>query len=118
MHRRQFLQAVATASGGLSLAALGPVTPPHAGTVRDKLWLFSNPTNGDYGLLRKRSVMSPFEAAVYMGIPNIIMVNIDVITLWMWKPEELADLDSHLSRLEKFAPHSVKCWDFIRWLYN
>jgi hypothetical protein len=44
------------------------------GTVRDKLWLFSNPTNADYGILRKRSVMSPFEAAVYMGIPNIFMV--------------------------------------------
>jgi len=63
------------ASGGLSLSAMDQVTPPRAHTVRDKLWLFSNPTNGDYDLIRKRSVMSPFEAAVYMGIPNIAMVN-------------------------------------------
>ncbi len=73
IRRRQFLQ-TAAASCGLSLSAFGQVIPPKAGTVRDKLWLFSNPTNADYGLLRKRSVMSPFEAAVYMGIPNIFMV--------------------------------------------
>ena len=233
VHRRQFLQTAATASCGLSLSTFGQVVTPKAGTVRDKLWLFSNPTNADYSLLRKRSVMSPFEAAVYMGIPNIIMVQahprksegswykaweppfeqyalplsmlkrvawslvggsdlpitkemaerenkqvltlahktpnivavflddffynppatgvafltleqlrdiqrlikgpdkkmdiyitfyahqlnyriaeylklIDVITLWMWKPEELADVDSHLSRLDELAPHSRK----------
>jgi len=228
IHRRQFLQTAAVASCGLSLSGLGLVTSPRAGTVRDRLWIFSNPTNADYGLLRKRSVMSPFEAAVYMGIPNIFMVQqypkkgeeswykpweppfeqytlplgmlkrvawslvgasgitkdwerkqvlsmahktpnivgvylddffhdepgtevaslnldqlrdiqrqikgpdkkmdlyvtfyarqlnlpieehlklIDVITLWMWKPEELADLDTHLTRLEKLAPHCRK----------
>ena len=74
IHRRQFLQIATSASCGLSLSAFGQVIPPKAGTVRDKLWLFSNPTNADYGILRKRSVMSPFEAAVYMGIPNIFMV--------------------------------------------
>jgi hypothetical protein len=74
IHRRQFLQTAATASCGLSLPAFGQDIPPKVGTVRDKLWLFSNPTNADYGILRKRSVMSPFEAAVYMGIPNIFMV--------------------------------------------
>jgi hypothetical protein len=73
-HRRQFLQTAATASCGLSLPAFGQVTPPRAGTVRDRLWIFSNPTNADYAFVRKRSVMSPFEAAVYMGIPNIFMV--------------------------------------------
>ena len=222
IHRRQFLQTAATAS--FSLSAFGQVVPPKPGTVRDKLWLFSNPTNADWGMLHKRSVMSPFEAAVYMGIPNIFMVQqypgkgeeslykpfeppfeqytlplsmlkrvawsivgaggvthewerqqvlsmaqktpnfvgvymddffhdkpspevaslnpdqlrdvqrqlkgsgkkmdsyvtfyshqldlpiaehlklIDVITLWMWKPEELAKLDSHLTRLDKLAP--------------
>ena len=74
IHRRQFLQTAATVGCGLSLSAFGQVDLPQAGTVGDKLWLFSNPTNADYGLLRKRSVMSPFEAAVYMGIPNIFMV--------------------------------------------
>jgi hypothetical protein len=72
--RRRFLQSAATASCGLSLSAFGQVIPPEEGTVRDKLWLFSNPRNADWGILRKRSVMSPFEAAVYMGIPNIFMV--------------------------------------------
>jgi len=74
IHRRQFLQTAAAASCGVSLSAFGEVVPPKEGTVRDKLWLFSNPTNADWGILRKRSVMSPFEAAVYMGIPNIFMV--------------------------------------------
>lgn len=76
IHRRHFLQTAATAtvSLGLSSPLITQVCPPQPNTVRDKLWLFSNPTNADYGLLRKRSVMSPFEAAVYMGIPNIFMV--------------------------------------------
>jgi len=74
LHRRRFLQTAAAASCGLSLPAFGEVVQPKEGTVRDKLWLFSNPTNADWGILRKRSVMSPFEAAVYMGIPNIFMV--------------------------------------------
>ncbi|MGA2077699.1 MAG: hypothetical protein ABSH52_29770 [Terriglobia bacterium] len=74
IHRRQFLQTAATASCGLSLPALGQVIPPRPGTVRDKLWLFSNPTDADYDMLLKRSVMSPCEAAIYMGIPNIFMV--------------------------------------------
>jgi hypothetical protein len=74
--RRRFLQTAAAlaAGGGLPFSAVAQVCLPEAGTVRDKLWLFSNPTNADYRLLRKRSVMSPFEAAVCMGIPNIFMV--------------------------------------------
>jgi hypothetical protein len=74
--RRQFLQATAAAaaSWGVSSSASGQVCPSKAGTVRDKVWIFSNPTNADFDVLRKRSVMSPFEAAVYMGIPNIFMV--------------------------------------------
>ena len=76
LKRRQFLQAATAATAGFSCdpSYLAQVCPPKAGTVRDKLWLFSNPTNADYGMLRKRSVMSPFEAAVYMGTPNIFMV--------------------------------------------
>ncbi len=33
---------------------------------------------------------------------------ISVSTLWIWKPEELADLDSHMAKLDKLAPHSRK----------
>jgi hypothetical protein len=33
---------------------------------------------------------------------------IDVLTLWMWKPEEINVLDSHLTKLEKLVPHCRK----------
>jgi hypothetical protein len=77
VHRRHFLQTTtaATASLGLSSSVLAQVRPPREGTVRDKLWVFCNPTNADYGAIRRRSVMSPFEGAVYLGVPNILMVN-------------------------------------------
>ena len=63
------------ASGGLASYGFGQVCPPKPGTVRDRLWVFCNPINADYDIVRKRSVMSPFESAVYMGVPNIIMTN-------------------------------------------
>ena len=77
INRRQFLQtaAAATASCGLSSSAIAQVCPAKAGTVRDKLWVFCNPVNADYGIVRGRSVMSPLESAVYLGVPNIIMAN-------------------------------------------
>jgi len=75
IHRRRFLQTAATASYGFSLPALGQVATPKAGTVRDRLWIFCNPVNADYDAIRHRSVMSPCEGAIYLGIPNILMVN-------------------------------------------
>jgi hypothetical protein len=33
---------------------------------------------------------------------------IDVITLWMWKPEELAEVESYLTKLDQMAPHCRK----------
>ena len=77
INRRQFLQtaAAATASYGLSSSADAQVCPAKAGTVRDRLWVFCNPVNADYGIVRARSVMSPFENAAYLGVPNIIMAN-------------------------------------------
>jgi hypothetical protein len=77
INRRQFLQtaAAATASCGLSSSAVAQVCPAKAGTVRDRLWVFCNPVNADYGIVRGRSVMSPLENAVYLGVPNIIMAN-------------------------------------------
>jgi hypothetical protein len=65
MRRRQFLRAATAAAAGVgfSSSVFGQVCPPKAGTVRDQLWLFSNPRDADYPVLRKRSVMSPFEAA-------------------------------------------------------
>ena len=75
--RRQFLQTVAalTASGRFPFSAFGQVCPARPGTVRDRLWVFCNPVNGDFEYVRKRSVMSPLESAIYLGVPNMIMVN-------------------------------------------
>jgi hypothetical protein len=76
MRRRQFLQTAATlTAGGISFSAFGQVCPAQPGTVRDRLWVFCNPVNGDFEYVRKRSVMSPLESAVYLGVPNMIMVN-------------------------------------------
>jgi hypothetical protein len=76
LHRRQFLQAAgAVAGGGLVSYGFGQVCAPKPGTVRDRMWVFCNPINADYGIVRKRSVMSPLENAVYLGVPNIIMAN-------------------------------------------
>jgi hypothetical protein len=77
MRRRQFLQTAAglTAGYGLSSSALSQVCAVKAGTVRDRLWVFCNPVNADYEYVRKRSVMSPLESALYLGAPNIIMAN-------------------------------------------
>ena len=77
MRRRQFLQATAglAASYGVSAPGFAQVHPPAEGTVRDRLWVFCNPVNADYEYVRKRSVMSPLESAIYLGVPNMIMVN-------------------------------------------
>ncbi len=77
INRRQFLQTAATvtAASGLSSSLFGQVCLPQEGTVRDRLWVFCNPINADFDALRRRSVMSPFEGAVYLGVPNIAMVN-------------------------------------------
>jgi len=76
-HRRQFLQSMAAVAAGfgLSTSASGQACPAQTGTVRDKLWVFCNPRNADYNMVRRRSAMSPLESAVYLGIPNILMVN-------------------------------------------
>jgi hypothetical protein len=77
MHRRQLLQTAAglTAGHWLSSVAFSQICPVKEGTVRDRLWLFCNPVNADYEYVRKRSVMSPLESAIYLGVPNVIMVN-------------------------------------------
>jgi hypothetical protein len=77
LNRRKFLRAAAAVGAGaeFSHAASGQTCPAMDGTVRDRIWVFANPVNADYNMVRKRSVMSPLEAAVYMGAPNLLMVN-------------------------------------------
>ena len=77
LSRRRFLRTTTalSAAGGLSSISFGQTCPAKEGTVRDRIWVFANPVNADYNFVRKRSVMSPLEAAVYMGAPNLLMVN-------------------------------------------
>lgn len=77
MNRRGFLQRSAglTGIGGFASGSFGQVCTAKEGTVRDRIWIFANPVNADYNFVRKRSVMTPLEACVYMGAPNLLMVN-------------------------------------------
>ena len=60
-------------------------------TVRDKLWLWSHQANAHGPHTRwktpRDSRITPVEAAVYMGIPNIHMV-------WMWQEQQPEPLPS------------------------
>lgn len=77
MNRRGFLHGAAalTAVNAFSTGSSGQLSPAKDGTVRDRIWIFANPVNADYNFVRKRSVMTPLEACVYMGAPNLLMVN-------------------------------------------
>jgi hypothetical protein len=77
MPRRGFLRSTAALGAGYGLTAAGSAQTcvPQAGTVRDRLWVFCNPIDADYKFIKQRSVMSPLENAVYLGAPNLIMVN-------------------------------------------
>lgn len=72
--RRHFLGLSAAAAAGCASHS-GQPRPAQQATVRDRLWAFCNPVNADYYMVKKRSVMTPVESALYLGIPNIIMVN-------------------------------------------
>jgi hypothetical protein len=76
--RRQFLTttAVAGASCGLSRSISAQVRPAKPGIVRDRLWVFACPINNDYPNIRRRSLMSPAESAFFLGVPNILMVQV------------------------------------------
>lgn len=73
--RRGFIGA---AAGGL--VASGLASPLRAqlavhkeGTVRDRLWLFGSPAGSTAPHTKRRTVMSPVEGALYLGVPNIYM---------------------------------------------
>lgn len=76
-NRRTFLQR----AGALGAAAALPprsfpqCAPAREGTVRDRMWVFANPVNADFNFVRRRSVMTPLEACVSLGVPNLLMVN-------------------------------------------
>ncbi len=74
--RRRLLQATAAGLAGLGPAgqALAQAVPSQEGTVRDRLWVFACAANSDYVHIRRRSVMTPVESALYLEVPNILVV--------------------------------------------
>jgi len=76
--RRAVLQLTAAGASGF-LAGRSGWSQGRSGaksTVRDRLWVFACPANSDWSYFKRRSVMSPAESAFYLGVPNIIMVQI------------------------------------------
>lgn len=49
-----------------------------AQTVRDHLWIFTCAANSDFPHIGRRSVMTPVEGALYLDVPNIIVVQSSV----------------------------------------
>lgn len=74
--RRRLLQSTAAGLAGLGTAAhaLAQTAPVAEGTVRDRFWVFACAANSDYVTLRRRSVMTPVESAIYLDVPNLLMV--------------------------------------------
>ena len=56
----------------LPVPASGQASKPE--TVRDRLWIFCCATNSDFPHIGRRSVVSPAEGTVYLGVPNIQQV--------------------------------------------
>ncbi len=111
MTRRNFLEA---AAGGLAASALLPssqaraqLAPTQEGTVRDRLWLFGSPTGSTAPHTRLRTVMSPVEGALYLGVPNIYMNQAN------------AGLEAQIGRFEPpFAQYATALRPFKRILWG
>lgn len=107
--RRKFL---AVSAGGLAVSAwTAPLSAqlllPQDGTLRDRLWLFGSPTGSTAPHTRRRTVMSPAEGALYMGIPNIYMNQAN------------AGAEAKLGRFEPpFAQYAVALRPFKRVLWG
>lgn len=74
-NRRQFLgiAAGAVAAAACARRASAQLRLPADGTARDRFWLFASPTGSTAPHTLRRTVMSPAEGALYMGIPNVYM---------------------------------------------
>ncbi len=76
--RRTLLRITGTGLSGIWASSPGWTQVERAkdSTLRDRLWVFACPANSDWSYFKRRSVMSPAESAFYLGVPNIIMVQI------------------------------------------
>ncbi len=74
--RRRLIQSAAVGLAGLGPAAhaVAQAAPAAGGTVRDRFWVFACAANSDYVTIRRRSVMTPVESAMYLDIPNLLVV--------------------------------------------
>ena len=77
--RRKLLEAAALVAGAQLNTRLLPAETRSGGTVRDRLWLWSHVAgsyNGEYNL-PGQSRITPVEAAFYLSIPNVFMVELN-----------------------------------------
>ena len=76
LNRRTF---IGTTAGALAVPSLAGAAQeqmlrlPKTGTVQDRLWLFGSPTGSTAPHTGRRTMMSPVEGALYLGLPNIYM---------------------------------------------
>lgn len=109
MTRRVFLGATA---GGLAASALtaplqAQLALPKEGTARDRFWLFGSPTGSTTPHTSRRTVMSPVEGALLLGVPNIYMNQAN------------AGAEAKLGRFEPpFAQYAVALRPFKRVLWG
>ena len=107
--RREFF---ASTAGGLAawawaVPASAQLLLPQDGTVRDRLWLFGSPTGSTAPHTRRRTVMSPVEGALYLGVPNIYMNQAN------------SGLEAQIGRFEPpFAQYAVALRPFKRILWG
>ncbi len=107
--RRGFL---GTTAGALAASAIvsplqAQLVAPREGTLRDRLWLFGSPTGSTAPHTRRRTVMSPVEGALYLGLPNIYMNQAN------------AGAESKLGRFESpFEQYAVALRPFKRILWG
>ena len=73
--RRNFLAATAgSLAASVCTSPLSAQTPSSKpDTLRDRLWLFGSPTGSTAPHTNRRTVMSPAEGALYLGVPNVYM---------------------------------------------
>ncbi|MCE5309071.1 MAG: hypothetical protein LLG20_15640 [Acidobacteriales bacterium] len=76
INRRQMLKVTAAGTAGVVVpkSASAQACVAGEGTVRDRMWLFAVPPNTDFRSLKRRSLMTATEGALYLGVPNVIMV--------------------------------------------
>src|ERR1035437_7373152 len=74
--RRSLCQGAAALLAANPLRGFGAEQKRSGKTVRDHFWLFGVPANVNFPYLHHRSLMTPVEGALYLSIPNIIMVQV------------------------------------------